>query len=209
MSRFFTLLLPLVVLTFSTVCGENEEVKGKPSAEKAEKVEKVEKKEVEMKLTSTIFKEGEMIPEKYTCDSADVSPQLAVTDIPEGTKSLAMICDDPDAPVGTWVHWVIFNIPADLTEFPEGISRDVNPVIGTDSTRTATQGINDFRRFGYGGPCPPPGSAHRYFFKLYALDMELEFDAAAIKKGVTAKQLSEKMKDHILAETSMMGKYKK
>ncbi|UCD95147.1 MAG: YbhB/YbcL family Raf kinase inhibitor-like protein, partial [Candidatus Zixiibacteriota bacterium] len=110
---------------------------------------------------------------------------------------------------GTWVHWVIYNLPPDLKEMPEGISRDLTPVIGTDSSGMATHGMTDFRRLGYGGPCPPPGPAHRYFFKLYALDLMLAFDAEKMKKGITAGELTEAMKGHILAEASLMGKYKR
>ena len=168
-----------------------------------------EQKGVKMKLTSSAFNEGGMIPRKHTCDSSDLSPQLKISELPAGTKSLAIICDDPDAPVGTWVHWVIFNLPPSLRELPEGIARELHPTINGDSSKAAVQGINDFRRFGYGGPCPPPGSAHRYFFKLYALDTILDFDAASLKTGVTSSILKAKVKGHVLAETALMGKYKR
>nr|MBN2277109.1 YbhB/YbcL family Raf kinase inhibitor-like protein [candidate division Zixibacteria bacterium] len=160
-----------------------------------------------MQLTSSNFKPGEKIPVKFTCDSSDISPELRFLNIPEGTKSLALICDDPDAPVGTWVHWVIFNIPPDLDGLAEKVPTDKNPRVGSDSSYRAIQGINDFGRFGYGGPCPPRGKAHRYFFKLYALDIAIEFDAKAIEKGISAANLMSGMKGHIIEETSLMGLY--
>ena len=149
-----------------------------------------------MKITSTAFSEGEMIPKEYTCDGQDISPPLAWTGVPAGTKSLALIADDPDAPVGTWVHWVAFNIPPDVTELPEAIPTDALPTGGT-------HGTNSWRRPGYGGPCPP-GGTHRYFFKLYALDTEL-----ALKAGASKKDVEKAMKGHILAEAQLMGKYKR
>ena len=108
-----------------------------------------------IQLTSTAFPEGKPIPEKYTCDGADVSPPLKWANVPDGTKSIALISDDPDAPVGTWVHWVIYNIPPEATELAEGIPK--SEVL----TNGATQGMTDFKRIGYGGPCPPRGGPHR------------------------------------------------
>jgi Raf kinase inhibitor-like YbhB/YbcL family protein len=118
-------------------------------------------------ITSTAFKEGGMIPQQYTCDGKDMSPPLAWTSIHEGTKSLALICDDPDAPVGTWAHWVLFNLPADVNELPEHVPSKKTLENG------AKQGMNDFRKIGYGGPCPP-GGTHRYYFELYALNTTLD-----------------------------------
>jgi Raf kinase inhibitor-like YbhB/YbcL family protein len=146
-------------------------------------------------ITSTAFKEGGMIPPQYTCDGDDISPPLAWISIPEGTNSLALICDDPDAPVGTWVHWVLFNLPADVTELPEHVLPEKTLENG------AKQGKNDFRKIGYGGPCPP-GGTHRYYFKLYALDAVLD-----AKAGITKKELLRAMEGHILAEGQLMGKY--
>lgn len=118
-------------------------------------------------LQSSALASGGEIPVQYTCDGADRSPPLRWSDPPAKTKSFALIVDDPDAPGGAWVHWLLYGIPAGLRELPEGIpARDTVPGIGT-------QGLNDFRKVGYGGPCPPRGPAHRYFFKLYALDTEL------------------------------------
>ena len=148
-------------------------------------------------ITSTAFTDGGMIPRDYTCDGKDISPPLAWTGVPEGTKSLAIICDDPDAPMGTWVHWVLFNIPASVNELPHSMKH------GKVLENGAKHGINDFRKFGYGGPCPP-GGTHRYYFKIYALDNELPQEP-----GITKAELLKAMKGHILAEGQLMGKYKR
>jgi Raf kinase inhibitor-like YbhB/YbcL family protein len=149
-------------------------------------------------VTSTAFKEGESIPKQHTGDGKDTSPPLHWTAPPSGTKSLALICDDPDAPRGTWVHWVLFNLPADTHGLPEGV-----PAHGTIDNG-AVQGKNDFRKLGYGGPAPPPGKPHRYFFKLYALDTVLTLSAGATKADVAAA-----MKGHVLDEGQLMGVYKR
>ena len=149
-------------------------------------------------LTSSAFKDGETIPSKYTCDGSDASPPLEWSSVPEGTKTLALICDDPDAPVGTWVHWVLYNIPADATSLPEGVPMDEVVESG------AFQGKNDFKRTGYGGPCPPPGKPHRYFFKLYALKTELD-----LKPGAKKKDVEKAMKGRVLAEGQLVGMYKR
>ena len=150
-----------------------------------------------MQITSQAFEEGGMIPGKYTCDGQDVSPPLAWDAVPPGTKSLALICDDPDAPVGTWVHWVYYDIPADSRGLPEKVPQDKKPSPG------GTQGINDFRKTGYGGPCPP-GGTHRYYFKLYALDTLLE-----LAPGASKGRLLKEMKGHVLGEAQLMGKYRR
>jgi Raf kinase inhibitor-like YbhB/YbcL family protein len=150
---------------------------------------------MEIKLTSTAFKEGEFIPEKYTCDGENVSPPLEWSGIPAATKSIALICDDPDAPMGTWVHWVIFNIPASANKLNEKISSHKVLEDGT------AQGKNDFRKIGYGGPCPP-GGIHRYFFKIYALNKRVE-----LTPGANKKELIKEMEGYILAEGKLMGKY--
>ena len=150
-----------------------------------------------IQLTSSAFAEGGMIPERYTCDGRNVSPDLTWAGIPGETRTLALICDDPDAPVGTWVHWVLFNMPASADGLPAGIPPDATLENG------ARHGTNDFRRLGYGGPCPP-GGTHRYFFKLYALDSALDLES-----GITKARLLEAMKGHILAEAHLMGKYKR
>lgn len=146
-------------------------------------------------LTSPAFQEGGHIPSAYTCDGKDISPALKWENPPEGTAAFALICDDPDAPVGTWVHWVIYNIPADYRRLPEGISSEPKLQDGM------LQGKNSWNRFGYGGPCPP-GGTHRYFFKLYALDSLL-----AVSEGLTIEALLERMKGHVLGECQLMGRY--
>lgn len=149
----------------------------------------------EMQITSSAFREGEAIPRKYTCDGEDVSPPLSWSGAPEGTESFALIVDDPDAPVGTWVHWVIYDLPAGVTSLPEGVEAVERPHVG------GINGITDFRRLGYGGPCPPSGT-HRYFFKLYALDTVMD-----LPPGSTKKKLLLAMEGHILAEAQLMGTY--
>lgn len=148
-----------------------------------------------MKLTSPAFTEGGMIPAQYTCNGADISPPLAWEEVPEDANSLALIVDDPDAPVGTWVHWVLYNLPADTRELKENITKTKVLPEG------AMQGSNDFRKIGYNGPCPP-GGTHRYFFKLYALDKMIDLNPGARKKD-----LLDVMKGHILAECQLMGKF--
>ncbi len=147
-------------------------------------------------LISSVFEEGENIPERYTCEGTDVSPPLHWSVPPAGTRSYAIIADDPDAPVGIWVHWVIYNLPIDLRGLSEGVPTDEQVLDG------ALQGVNDFKRVGYGGPCPPPGKSHRYFFKLYALDKVLD-----LKPRATKAQVLDACKGHILAEAQLMGRY--
>ena len=151
----------------------------------------------ELKVTSAAFKEGDMIPRKFTCDDRDVSPPLAWSEAPPGAKSFALICDDPDVPVGTWVHWVLFNLPAATRELPENIAPEKTLAFGE------RHGKNSWGRLGYGGPCPPSGT-HRYFFKLYALDALLD-----LQPGATKAEVEKAMSDHILAQGQLMGKYKR
>jgi len=154
-------------------------------------------KKMAITVTSTAFQEGGMIPAKYTADGANVSPPLAWTGIPEGTKSLALINDDPDAPVGTWVHWVLYNLPPDTKLLAENVPSNATLPNG------ARHGTNDFRKLGYGGPAPPSGT-HRYYFKVYALDAMLD-----LAPGATKKQLEKAMAGHILGQGQLMGKYKR
>ncbi len=147
-------------------------------------------------LTSSAFKEGDFIPRKYTCEGSDVSPPLQWGIPPAGTHSYVIIADDPDAPVGTWVHWVIYNLPLALRGLPEGIPTNER------LTEGAYQGLNDFKRVGYGGPCPPPGKPHRYYFKLYALERALD-----LKPRATKAQVLQACQGHILAEAQLMGRY--
>jgi Raf kinase inhibitor-like YbhB/YbcL family protein len=148
---------------------------------------------MKIELTSTAFSEGATLPTPHTGDGADTSPPLAWSDPPANTTSFALICDDPDAPRGTWVHWVLFNLSADTRVLKEAAE-----------PAGATQGTNDFGNLGYGGPAPPKGKPHRYFFKLYALDTTLELPA-----GATKAQVVDAMKGHILAEGQLMGKYQR
>ena len=153
-----------------------------------------------MEIRSSAFKGGEEIPRKYTCDDIDISPPLSWTGVPEGTESFVLICDDPDAPVGTWVHWVIYNIPAETAQLSASVQKTKELASG------AQQGKNDFHRVGYGGPCPPPGHGyHRYFFKLYALDSMLGLKAGTATKLNVLRAID----GHVLMETKMMGKYKR
>jgi Raf kinase inhibitor-like YbhB/YbcL family protein len=146
--------------------------------------QKEEEKKMDIEITSTAFDEGGMIPAKYTCDGPNISPPLAWSSVPENTVSIALICDDPDAPMGTWVHWVLFNLPPETKELPE-------------------EGKNDSRRIGYSGPCPP-GGTHRYYFKIYALDTKLD-----LEPGVVKKELVKAMGGHILGEGQLMGRYQR
>lgn len=151
------------------------------------------------KLESPAFRDGESIPSKHTCEGDDVSPPLSWSKLPPGTKTLALIVDDPDAPdpkapKRTWVHWVLYEIPADATGLPEG---------ATPLPVGAREGVNDWGRTGYGGPCPPIGT-HRYFFKLYALDASLG-DLREPSKA----ELEHAMRGHVLAQTELIGTYKK
>ena len=130
-----------------------------------------------IQLTSAAFADGQTIPAKYTCDGSDVSPPLAWTNSPASAKGFALIADDPDAPGGTWVHWVLYDLPAGTSALPEDVAKS-QYIPGN-----AKQGLNNFRRLGYGGPCPPPGKPHRYFFKLYALDATLDLKPGLDEKG--------------------------
>jgi len=149
-------------------------------------------------VKSSAFGPGAAIPEKFTGDGANVSPPLTWSGVPPGTKSLALICDDPDAPAGTWVHWVLYGLPATTSELPQKV-----PAAETLPSN-AKQGMNDFKKTGYGGPEPPPGKPHRYYFKLYALDIE-----PPLKAGETKQDLLHAMKGHVLGEGQLMGTYQR
>ncbi len=150
-----------------------------------------------LQLSSPAFKMGETIPKVYTCDGEDRSVPLSWTEPPAGTRSFALIADDPDAPMGTWVHWVLYNIPASTRSLPEGISAAATLPDGS------LHGKNSWQRLGYGGPCPPRGT-HRYFFKLYALDTVL-----TLRAGATKEELLKAIAGHILAQAELMGVYKR
>lgn len=151
-----------------------------------------------IRITSPAFGEGQPIPAKHTCDAENISPALSWDKAPDAARSLALICDDPDAPAGTWVHWVLYDLPATTRGLPEGAGGD------TTGPGGAVQGRNDFGKTGYGGPCPPGGGPHRYFFKLYALDRMLN-----LKPGGTRRDVENAMKGHILAEGKLMGTYRR
>jgi Raf kinase inhibitor-like YbhB/YbcL family protein len=151
-----------------------------------------------MTISSPAFKDGDTIPRKFSCDGDNGSPALSWSGIPGGARSLALIADDPDAPLGTFTHWVIYNLPPSLTGLPEGVAKTVQVTGG------GTQGSNGASQTGYIGPCPPPGKAHRYFFKLYALDLE-----PALAPGLSAVKLQQAMQGHILAQGQWMGKYQR
>ena len=174
-------LIPLIL--FSCVIGIHVEAIGK------------EGYVMNLDIKSTAFGEGDSIPKQYTCDGADISPQLSWSQPPEGTGSMVLICDDPDAPMGTWVHWVLYGLSPDTLEISEGIPDDKEVLGG------AKHGVNDFRKYGYGGPCPP-GGTHRYFFKLYAVDTEVDLDP-----GATKDEVIDAIKGHVLAEGQLMGRY--
>lgn len=147
-----------------------------------------------MQMTSNAFADGENIPARFTCDGDDISPQLAWSGLPGGSQTLVLICDDPDAPGGTWDHWVMFNIPASIAGLPEGVRSQ-------EISESVVEGTNSWGRTGYGGPCPPSGT-HRYYFKLYALDSALTLDSTAAKKDV-----GRAMEGHILEQAQLMGRY--
>jgi hypothetical protein len=146
-------------------------------------------------VTSPAFADGGLIPVKYTCDGRDISPELRFSGVPAGAASLAILCDDPDAPVGDWVHWLVFNIPPGAQTLAEGVS------LGDLHAEGATPGANGWGKLTYGGPCPP-GGTHRYFFKVYALSGKLDLPAGANKA-----RFLEAIRGHVLAEGHLMGRY--
>ncbi len=150
-----------------------------------------------MQLISPVFSNEGTIPAPYTCDGDDLSPPLRWDDVPAGTQSFALICDDPDAPGGTFVHWVVFNLSPEQRSLPEGVPADRTLPEG------GLQGKNDFGKIGYGGPCPPRGT-HRYFFKLYALDRPL-----ALSPGASKPQVAAALQGHVLATAEVVGRYQR
>jgi Raf kinase inhibitor-like YbhB/YbcL family protein len=163
-----------------------------------------------IKLRSSAFTEGDMIPEKFTCDGADHSPPLAWSSVPDSARSLVLICDDPDAPRGTWSHWVAFNLPVQIKALKEAVpSEEMIPKTAMEGSPPAgenleaRQGKNDFGKTGYGGPCPPSGT-HRYFFRLFALNSKLQLDSSATRADVLKA-----IQGRIVAEGKLMGKYQR
>jgi hypothetical protein len=177
--RVYLWLAVLCFLALGPACSSQAD---QPAAEGSD--------QMTIQLSSSAFTEAETIPKKYTCDGQDVSPPLSWTGVPTGTNSLLLIVDDPDAPRGTWVHWVLIDLPVNLDGLPEGVQGD------------GIEGVNDFGRQGYGGPCPPRGSNHRYYFKLYALDKVL-----GLKAGATKSEAEKAMQGHVLAWGQLMGRY--
>ena len=151
-----------------------------------------------MHLKALEFEPGSDIPARFTCDGADISPALSWSDPPPGTASFALVMEDPDAPGQTWIHWVLYDLAGDERGLPEGVIFEGTAAAG------ARQGRNDFGRTGYGGPCPPRGPAHRYYFKLYALDRK-----TGLGPGATRAQLDRAMRDHVLAEAEFMARYRR
>lgn len=149
-----------------------------------------------LSISSPAFDSGKPIPKRFTCDGEDVSPPLVFTNLPGGTKALALVCDDPDAPVGTWDHWIIYDLPASLSGLPEGVGKSSPPPSG------AVEGKNSWNKLGYGGPCPPPGKPHRYFFKLYALKAGL-----GLKAGATKGELMAAMNGLVISSSELIGTY--
>jgi Raf kinase inhibitor-like YbhB/YbcL family protein len=152
----------------------------------------------EFRISSTAFREGESIPMRFTCKGENASPALSWTEPPNGTRSFALIVEDPDAPGGIWTHWVVYNLPGQLRRMPGNIAKQDQVPGG------GLQGLNSFGNTGYGGPCPPPGDAHRYYFRLYALDAMLSLQPGAKRQDVLATA-----KGHILGETRLMGRFKR
>jgi len=186
-SRWCARSLPILCLLLAGVLGASS-VTLTPEGDKA----------MAFDLKSSAFTAGADIPKKFACEGPDVSPALSWGDPPAGTKSISLIMDDPDAPAGIWVHWVLYDLPASARELPEGVPKDHELKNG------ARQGRNDFGKIGYGGPCPPPGRPHRYFFKLYALSARTD-----LKAGATKAELEKAMRGHILGQVELMGRYKR
>jgi len=186
--RFASFAFSFVAALFFACASPPQPVEQQPAATPKEE-------KVGLNASSTAFKEGEPIPKQYTCDGINISPPLEWTGVPKTAKTLAIICDDPDAPAGTWVHWVLYNLPADK----------IGLIENTPATEAlpggGMQGTNDFNKIGYGGPCPPSGT-HRYYFKVYALDSELP-----LRPGVTKADLEKAMEGHVVTQGQLMGKY--
>jgi Raf kinase inhibitor-like YbhB/YbcL family protein len=185
------LLLLVLILIFLPSCG------GGPQGAATVPGEEAKGAKMAIDLTSSAFEDGDAIPARYTCDGPDVSPSLSWGSVPDGTRSLVLIADDPDAPGRTFVHWVIYNLPPDTRGLPEDVPNQQTLPSG------AAQGVNGAGNIGYMGPCPP-GGTHRYFFKLYALDTEL-----GLGGGATKEEVLDAMEGHVLSEGQLMGTYRR
>ena len=177
-------VVPCLILVLLAGCGPGEQP--------------LEEVEMTLSVSGSAFQEGGKIPAKYTCEGQDISPALTWDELPAGTRSFALIMDDPDAPIGIFTHWVLFNLPADACELPEAVPAQAQLPDGS------LQGKNDFGKTGYGGPCPPSGRPHRYQFTLYALDQALD-----LKAGASKKQLLDAMPGHVLAQGILTGTYQR
>src|SRR5437879_1720738 len=193
--RIAELALLLFALTMGSCSDQRRQ--SEPPVVQAPVATGPQEQKMEIKLTSTAFKEGEAIPRQYTCDGIDISPPLEWTGVPKSAKNIALIADDPDAPSGTFVHWVLYNLPAENIGLVENVPATENVKGG------GIQGKNGFEKVGYGGPCPPSGT-HRYFFKIHALDVEF-----ALKGGATKAELEKAMQGHIVAQGQLMGTYRR
>ncbi len=183
--NFIIFIITLIIIVVTAVWAEDVKVKGGKMPTTVETLD----------IISSAFKAGEMIPKKYTCDGEDTSPQLSWTKVPSQARELVLICDDPDAPLGTWVHWVAYGIAPGMNGLPENVAKK-------DTTAGIKQGKNSFGKIGYGGPCPPKGPAHRYFFKLYAVDK-----ATNLKPGATKDDVLKAVNGHILAQGELISRY--
>jgi len=188
-NRSLIIICAFLMLVFLSCAKQRKPIAQPPPAN----TPKEEKPEI--KLASTAFKEGQPIPRTYTCDGVNVSPPLEWSGVPKTARTLAVICDDPDASPETWVHWVLYNLPADNIGMVESLPAAEKLLAG------GFQGTNDFKKIGYGGPCPPSGT-HHYYFKIYALDSELSLNA-----GATKAELLKAMEGHILLQGQLMGTY--
>ena len=189
-------LLGLVMIASLPACSNRSgSSAGKPSTQNQNQDQSQNAKDI--KLSSTAFKDGEAIPSQYTCDGVNVSPPLEWSGVPKSAKTVAIIADDPDAPAGTWVHWVLYNLPGENIGMVENLPATDNLKAG------GFQGKNDFEKIGYGGPCPPSGT-HRYFFKIYALDIDLP-----LKAGATKVEVDKAMAGHVVAQAQLMGTYRR
>ena len=186
MKAFAAVIFALTFGTISLSTGSGPRVSGSPEVS------------MEFTISSPSFTNGGDISNRFTCDGLDVSPQLSWSNAPKETVSFALLANDPDAPAGNWNHWAMWNIPATSHGLPEGVQKNSRLTDGS------VQGTNDFRKIGYNGPCPPAGKPHRYYFKLYALDKQLEVSGDSGKKELEAA-----MKGHIRAQTECMGKYQR
>ena len=184
------LLTPIIFLVIIMIAGCGAEIEKKEIFEEDKEIKTIPEVE-NMKLTSPAFKHKGAMPSEYTCDGEDISPELSIENAPENAKKLALIMDDPDAPAGIWVHWVVWNIPPNIKKIAKGTEPG------------GIGGKNSWGRIDYGGPCPPSGT-HRYFFKLYALDTTL-----GLKEGSSKKDLEKAMLGHIIEKTELMGTYKR